>query len=180
MFGVGYLAVFTVYVAFGRVFPPGYTYWSLPAGFVAPVVYLFLWLLGVWDLLDIVFHRRYLGRTVRTSLAGFRDMSRKSSTRPGSSTGFAAGRGRTNLRAGSQRFWGRGPATAGDTRLSDVETAEVAHPVLPLVATQTVRQKAEDDAPSVETQTMHPKSESMSPTTSAHSDEARRPPAPPR
>lgn len=44
--GIGYLAVFMVYVAMGHVFTAGYTYWGLESGYAGPVVYLFLWLIG--------------------------------------------------------------------------------------------------------------------------------------
>lgn len=46
LFGVGYLAIFMAYIAIGRVFTPGYTYWGLDRGYAGPVVYLFLWLIG--------------------------------------------------------------------------------------------------------------------------------------
>lgn len=43
---VGYAAVFAAYVAVGGAFPEGYTYWGLSAEYAAPLVYVFLWVLG--------------------------------------------------------------------------------------------------------------------------------------
>ncbi|KAH8765442.1 hypothetical protein F5883DRAFT_645258 [Diaporthe sp. PMI_573] len=42
--GLGYIAMFLVYVGFREVFPQGYSYWGMSSGFSDPVVYLFLWL----------------------------------------------------------------------------------------------------------------------------------------
>ncbi|KAK3688313.1 hypothetical protein B0T22DRAFT_439867 [Podospora appendiculata] len=67
--GIGYLAVFMVYVGFGRVFPFGFTYWSMKPGYAGPVVYLFLWLLGVWNLMHTAIRRHRLGNGVRHYIA---------------------------------------------------------------------------------------------------------------
>lgn len=46
MNGVVYIIMFLIYVAHGRVFPSGFTFWAMAPGFAGPVVYMFLWLLG--------------------------------------------------------------------------------------------------------------------------------------
>ena len=43
---VGYAAVFTAQVAMGGAFPEEYTYWGLSKEYSAPLVYVFLWVLG--------------------------------------------------------------------------------------------------------------------------------------
>lgn len=43
---VGYAAVFVAQVAMGGAFPEGYRYWGLTAEYSAPLVYVFLWILG--------------------------------------------------------------------------------------------------------------------------------------
>ena len=180
LLGVGYLAVFVAYAGFGRVFPPGYAYWGLSAGFAGPVVYLFLWLLGVWNLLNIALHRRRIGRDVRVCVARLGGLRRRRPARPSSSMAFVPERGRVNIRTGSRRFWDRGPAAGAAARVTDVETAELAPPVVPSVETHTEHHKVDGEAPSAEEQTVHQKSESISPTASARSGRASPPPAPPR
>ncbi|CAK7213681.1 hypothetical protein SBRCBS47491_001887 [Sporothrix bragantina] len=59
--GLGYLTLFMVYVGMGNVFPRGYTFWGLTRALSGPVVYLFLWMLGVWDLLHTALHRHQVG-----------------------------------------------------------------------------------------------------------------------
>ncbi|KAK3323703.1 hypothetical protein B0T19DRAFT_212079 [Cercophora scortea] len=77
--GIGYLAVFMVYVGFGHVFPFGFTYWAMKPGYAGPVVYLFLWLLGpsirVWNLLHTAIRRHRLGNGVRQYLAALPSLS---------------------------------------------------------------------------------------------------------
>lgn len=57
--------MFLVYVGFREVFPHGYSYWGMGSGFSDPVVYLFLWVIGIWDLLHTSIHRHTLGRDLR-------------------------------------------------------------------------------------------------------------------
>lgn len=66
--GLGYIAMFLVYVGFREVFPQGYSYWGMSSGFSDPVVYLFLWVIGIWDLLHTSIHRHTLGRDLRTRM----------------------------------------------------------------------------------------------------------------
>lgn len=54
--------MFLVYVGFREVFPHGYSYWGMGSGFSDPVVYIFLWVIGIWDLLHTSIHRHTLGR----------------------------------------------------------------------------------------------------------------------
>lgn len=64
--GLGYIAMFLVYVGFREVFPHGYSYWGMGSGFSDPVVYIFLWVIGIWDLLHTSLHRHTLGRDLKT------------------------------------------------------------------------------------------------------------------
>ncbi|KAK3353353.1 hypothetical protein B0T25DRAFT_208855 [Lasiosphaeria hispida] len=66
IYGIGYIILFMVYVAHGQVFPSGFTFWGMAPGFAGPVVYLFLWLLGVWNLLHTTLRRHHLGNSVRS------------------------------------------------------------------------------------------------------------------
>lgn len=66
--GLGYIAMFLVYVGFREVFPHGYSYWGMNSGFSDPVVYLFLWVIGIWDLLHTSIHRHTLGRDLRAGI----------------------------------------------------------------------------------------------------------------
>lgn len=66
--GLGYIAMFLVYVGFREVFPHGYSYWGMSSGFSDPVVYLFLWVIGIWDLLHTSIHRHTLGRDLRAGM----------------------------------------------------------------------------------------------------------------
>lgn len=66
--GLGYIAMFLVYVGFREVFPRGYAYWGMGSGFSDPVVYLLLWVIGIWDLLHTSIHRHTLGRDLRTGI----------------------------------------------------------------------------------------------------------------
>lgn len=44
--GIGYIALFLVYVGLGSPFPEGYTYWGLGHEFAAPLVYILLCVTG--------------------------------------------------------------------------------------------------------------------------------------
>lgn len=65
LLGMGYLAVFMAHVGLQKVFPPGYTYWGLRAEYAGPIVYLFLWALGVWDMLHVCVNRHQVGLDTR-------------------------------------------------------------------------------------------------------------------
>jgi len=102
LLGIGYLAIFMTYVGLGRVFPWGFSYWGIAPGFAGPVVYLFLWLIGVWNLLNTALHRRMFGQDMRlyASLITRALRRRKERTRapaarrdPGNASAFWAGRG---------------------------------------------------------------------------------------
>src|SRR3569833_421144 len=127
LLGGGYLAVFMVYVGFGRVFPMAYSYWGMSSGFAGPVVYLFLWLIGVWNLLNTALHRhkfghdmREYGHAIRHFSLRRREQQHPDDRRAGSversnpqQQGAAARVGSTAN--GSPRFW--------DRRRRDVEAA---------------------------------------------------------
>jgi hypothetical protein len=115
--GVGYLAVFMAYVALGRVFPFGYTYWNLPPSFAGPVIYLFLWLLGVWNMLNTALHRHQFGRSLR----GFGGRLSNGRASP-DHMNEAGRRGRTTERSTSRRWWG-GRRAEGAEVAPDVEAA---------------------------------------------------------
>lgn len=68
--GLGYVAMFLVFVGFREVFPLGYAYWGITSEFSEPVVYLLLWGIGIWDLLHTSIHRHTLGRDLRTGTTG--------------------------------------------------------------------------------------------------------------
>lgn len=74
--GLGYIAMFLVYVGFREVFPHGYSYWGMGSGFSDPVVYIFLWVIGIWDLLHTSIHRHTLGRDLRPGMVFSRHRTR--------------------------------------------------------------------------------------------------------
>ncbi|KAJ2902268.1 hypothetical protein MKZ38_000809 [Zalerion maritima] len=80
--GIGYLAVFMAHVGLQKVFPPGYSYWGLKSDFAGPVVYLFLWALGVWDMLHVCIHRHQLGKDSRRLRDSYRHWRARSDSRP--------------------------------------------------------------------------------------------------
>lgn len=49
--GVAYIALFMVYVGMWTEFQIKYIFWGLDSSLASPVVYIFLWMIGVWDLL---------------------------------------------------------------------------------------------------------------------------------
>ncbi|KAK4188742.1 hypothetical protein QBC35DRAFT_185007 [Podospora australis] len=59
-FGLAYLVLFFVYIGFGRAFPEGYAYWGVSPGMAGPLVYIFLWWIGVWNLLHLPISRYHL------------------------------------------------------------------------------------------------------------------------
>lgn len=67
-FAMGYLAIFMSYIATRRVFTRAYTYWELDEGYATPVVYLLLWIIGMWDLVHIALHRHRIGYDFRDYL----------------------------------------------------------------------------------------------------------------
>lgn len=65
LLSLGYIAQFFLYVGFRPVFPKDYAYWGMRAGFSEPVVYILLWVTGLWNLLHTTIHRHTLGRDLR-------------------------------------------------------------------------------------------------------------------
>ncbi|KAK3939493.1 hypothetical protein QBC46DRAFT_144754 [Diplogelasinospora grovesii] len=123
--GIGYLALFMVYVGMGRVFPYSFTYWSMAPGYAGPVVYLFLWLIGVWNLLHTAIRRHYLGNGVRRYMAAIRDLSRSTPPAAGGndqaiprSTGIAA----NAIRPAPNRIWRRWGWRRGHQPRGDLES----------------------------------------------------------
>ncbi|WQF77389.1 hypothetical protein CDEST_02403 [Colletotrichum destructivum] len=65
LLGVSLIAVFWVYIALGAVFAPGFSYWGIPDAYGRVLAYMFLWGIGLWDLLFVILCRRWLGREVK-------------------------------------------------------------------------------------------------------------------
>lgn len=64
--GLGYIAVFAVYIAFGGdVFAPDFEYWGMSDGYGRVLAYMFLWGLGLWNLLFVVLCRHWLSKEVK-------------------------------------------------------------------------------------------------------------------
>ncbi|KAK2024081.1 hypothetical protein LX32DRAFT_115423 [Colletotrichum zoysiae] len=63
--GASAIAVFWVYIALGEVFAPGFTYWGMSEMHGRVLAYMFLWGIGLWDLLFVVFYRRWLSKEVK-------------------------------------------------------------------------------------------------------------------
>lgn len=56
--GLAYLIIFMVYLGGGgSVFPGDFSYWGMSPGYGAPLIFLLLWLLGVWNLVHAAVHR---------------------------------------------------------------------------------------------------------------------------
>jgi hypothetical protein len=84
--GVSYIILFVVYVANGRVFGHDYSFWAMSPTYAGPVVYIFLWLLGLWNLCHVALRRHRLGNglraCIRTSTAPSHSSSPRSATNP--------------------------------------------------------------------------------------------------
>ncbi|KAK3379201.1 hypothetical protein B0T24DRAFT_147597 [Lasiosphaeria ovina] len=100
-FGIGYVTLFLVYIGIGHVFPNTYTFWAIPPDRSGPVIYLFLWLLGVWNLIHAVLCRHQIAKSARayfTTLASlpnrrFRDSnSSRRTSGQSATTGWSAWR----------------------------------------------------------------------------------------
>ncbi|KAK0643406.1 hypothetical protein B0T16DRAFT_391928 [Cercophora newfieldiana] len=63
--GIAYIILFMAYIAHGSVFPQGYSFWAMSPTFAGPVVYIFLWLLGLWNLCHVALRRHRLGNGLR-------------------------------------------------------------------------------------------------------------------
>lgn len=121
--GLGYIAMFLVYVGFREVFPHGYSYWGMGSGFSDPVVYLFLWVIGIWDLLHTSIHRHTLGRDLRTGMLFSRNRGPTGSGVPQASDPLSAPRTRgSHPRTPSQVE--RGFDTEADVALGEIHTGE--------------------------------------------------------
>ncbi len=104
--GISYLALFMVYVGMGAVFPHRYVFWGLTRGLAGPVVYLFLWTIGVWNLLHTALHRHQVGYGMRAGTAGAAGTF--AALAGGWRRRWRAGRQRTGQAPGQRRrFWPR-------------------------------------------------------------------------
>ncbi|KAK1995863.1 hypothetical protein LX36DRAFT_558351, partial [Colletotrichum falcatum] len=60
--GTSAIAIFWVYIGLGEVFAPGFTYWGMSEMYGRVLAYMFLWGIGLWDLLFVVLCRHWLGK----------------------------------------------------------------------------------------------------------------------
>ncbi|KAF6835691.1 hypothetical protein CPLU01_04161 [Colletotrichum plurivorum] len=65
LIGAGLIAVFWVYIALGDVFAPGFSYWGMSDTYGRVLAYMFLWGVGLWDLLFVALCRHWLGKELR-------------------------------------------------------------------------------------------------------------------
>lgn len=63
--GVSLIAIFWVYIAIGDVFAPGFTYWGMSDNHGRVLAYMFLWGIGLWNLLFVILCRHWLGKEVK-------------------------------------------------------------------------------------------------------------------
>ncbi|KAL0936008.1 uncharacterized protein CTRU02_208223 [Colletotrichum truncatum] len=63
--GAGFIAIFCVYIALGAVFAPGFEYWGMGDSYGRVLVYMFLWGIGLWNLLFVVLCRHWLGKEIK-------------------------------------------------------------------------------------------------------------------
>lgn len=73
LIGAAYIILFLAYVAHDYVFPPGFTFWAMKPGSVSPLVYGFLWLLGVWAMAHAAIRRHRFGNGLRSYYRGLRN-----------------------------------------------------------------------------------------------------------
>ncbi|TKW54897.1 hypothetical protein CTA1_499 [Colletotrichum tanaceti] len=129
LLGVSLIAVFWVYIALGAVFAPGFSYWAIPDAYGRVLVYMFLWGIGLWDVLFIVLCRRWLGREVKRYGGRARHVffSSFSSSSAFSSRGWWAGTSASSPgRGGAHRLasaGGRAGEAPGGVAVVDVEAA---------------------------------------------------------
>lgn len=122
--GLGYVAMFLVYVGFREVFPHGYSYWGMGSGFSDPVVYLFLWVIGIWDLLHTSIHRHTLGRDLRGGMLFSRNGRRPSNSGvPQTSNPHSTSRTRGNQERTPSQLE-RGFDTEATIALSEIHSGE--------------------------------------------------------
>ncbi|KEZ39983.1 hypothetical protein SAPIO_CDS8961 [Scedosporium apiospermum] len=81
VFGMGYTSTFIAYIAMGRAFPAEYSYWGLTAQYATPMVYIFLWILGVWNLVYCAISRRQFTNEIRRYRAALSGDEQTSNTR---------------------------------------------------------------------------------------------------
>ncbi|KAJ3948473.1 uncharacterized protein N0V96_002726 [Colletotrichum fioriniae] len=63
--GASLIAIFWVYISLGDVFARGFTYWGMSDTYGRVLAYMFLWGIGLWDLLFVVLCRHWLGKEVK-------------------------------------------------------------------------------------------------------------------
>ncbi|TEA12076.1 hypothetical protein C8034_v006798 [Colletotrichum sidae] len=63
--GAALIAIFWVYIALSDVFAPGFTYWGMNDTYGRVLSYMFLWGIGLWNLLFVLLCRHWLGKELR-------------------------------------------------------------------------------------------------------------------
>ncbi|KAK1484471.1 hypothetical protein CTAM01_12976 [Colletotrichum tamarilloi] len=63
--GASLIAIFWVYISLGDVFARGFTYWGMSDSYGRVLAYMFLWGIGLWDLLFVLLCRHWLGKEVK-------------------------------------------------------------------------------------------------------------------
>ncbi|KAL8375971.1 hypothetical protein RB595_007193 [Gaeumannomyces hyphopodioides] len=98
--GLAYLTTFMVYIGVGgTVFPHNFSYWGMAPGYGAPLVFLLMWLLGVWNLVHAAIHRYSFGSALGACL-GLAKPNSASAPTPAPAMAMAADRRRDDA-AGS-------------------------------------------------------------------------------
>ncbi|KAF4855871.1 hypothetical protein CGCSCA4_v000846 [Colletotrichum siamense] len=111
--GLGFIAVFAVYIALGGdVFAPDFEYWGMSDAYGRVLAYMFLWGLGLWNLLFVVLCRHWLAKEVKRYSGDAREL-------------FTGGRapGESALRLGSSAGEEMGAAPPPPQREVDLEAA---------------------------------------------------------
>ncbi|EJT75468.1 hypothetical protein GGTG_05401 [Gaeumannomyces tritici R3-111a-1] len=100
--GLAYLATFMVYIGIGgSVFPSDFGYWGMAPGHGAPLVFLLMWLLGVWNLVHAAVHRHSFGSALGACLGLAKPSSGASAPPPAPAMAMTADTRRDDGAAGT-------------------------------------------------------------------------------
>ncbi|KAL2873759.1 hypothetical protein SGCOL_011074 [Colletotrichum sp. CLE4] len=116
LLGASLIAIFWVYIALGDVFARGFTYWGMPDTYGRVLAYMFLWGIGLWDLLFVVLCRHWLGKEVKRYGTKARRVF-------GDGNGRRGGRGRMSPGGSALRLGSAGGEAPGRIGVVDVEAA---------------------------------------------------------
>ncbi|KAK7450403.1 hypothetical protein CaCOL14_003236 [Colletotrichum acutatum] len=115
--GASLIAIFWVYISLGDVFARGFTYWGMSDTYGRVLAYMFLWGIGLWDLLFVVLCRHWLGKEVRRYGTKARSVFGNDIGRRG------VIRGRMSPGGSAMRLGSAGGEGAGRIDVVDVEAA---------------------------------------------------------